>query len=131
MIANVAVRPYLVGDYAFQISVNMMNSCTECEKNANQILRIWDKIASATRKSVECAVGMLKQRFTVLKEGVRLHHEEEIVIIILYCCVVHNWSIEDGDYKEVCLSPDEDWDENDAIVTAETQPGKKQRDALL
>lgn len=131
MIANLAVRPYLVGDCSFQLSVNVMNICTEREKNTNPIRRIWDKVASTTRKQVECAFGMLKQRFPVLKEGVRLHHKDEIVTLIFSCCVLHNWSIDGGDYEEVFLPPDEDGDENDAVVASETQAGRKQSDALL
>eukprot|EP00178_Gracilaria_changii_P026358 TRINITY_DN81089_c0_g1_i1.p1 TRINITY_DN81089_c0_g1~~TRINITY_DN81089_c0_g1_i1.p1 ORF type:complete len:107 (+),score=12.21 TRINITY_DN81089_c0_g1_i1:330-650(+) len=106
----------------------MMKSCSEREKNANPVLRTWDQMASKTRKPVECAFGMLKHRLPALKDRLKLHHENDIVVFIYALVILHNCSIDDHDDMDACLAADEDEDVN-VVVTAETQAGKRQRDA--
>ena len=55
------------------------------------------------RKDVECAFGILKGRFRILKAGVRLHSIRSVDMVWLTCCALHNMLLEvDG--------LDEPWD---------------------
>lgn len=129
VISGIPVRPYLVGDCAFTLDKNMMKTTTVREQQVNPVLRTWDSIASQTRKPVECAFGMLKNRFQALKNGIRLQHEDDISFVSLACMILHNMSIQDGDEVDDMLPQDEEVD--DDLVTAETSAGRRQRDALL
>ena len=42
------------------------------------------------RKDVECTFGILKQRFSILRHGVRLSHIKNVDEIWLTCCALHN-----------------------------------------
>jgi hypothetical protein len=46
------------------------------------------------RKYVECAFGILKGRFRILKTGVRVHGVEATDKIWLTCCALHNFVLE-------------------------------------
>ena len=46
------------------------------------------------RKDVECAFGILKGRFRILKTGVRLHSTLSVDRIWLTCCALHNMLLE-------------------------------------
>ena len=128
-IANVPVRPYLMGDCAFTLDCNMMKSSSQAEMNANPVLRTWDAIASQTRKPIECAFGILKHRFGALRTGIKLLHEDDIVRLLMACVILHNMCTGEDFNEEDFLPQDEEGDSEEA--TAETSAGKRQRDALL
>ena len=46
------------------------------------------------RKDVECTFGILKQRWRVLKSGIRLHSLESCDRIFETCCALHNFLLE-------------------------------------
>ena len=46
------------------------------------------------RKDVECAFGILKARWIVLKAGIRLEGIKNCDIIWLTCCALHNMLLE-------------------------------------
>ena len=56
------------------------------------------------RKDVECTFGILKKRFSILKNKFRVHKMEDISWIFCCCCILHNMLMEwDGldDWKEM------------------------------
>ncbi len=56
---------------------------------------IWfSKWLESMRKDVECAFGILKGRFRILKTGVRVHGVEATDKIWLTCCALHNFVLE-------------------------------------
>ena len=59
-IAGVPIRPYLIVDCAFALDVHLIKSCSQAEMNASAILRTWSRVASRTRKPIECSFGLLK-----------------------------------------------------------------------
>lgn len=65
-IVNAEVRPYIMGDSAFRLSSNVMKTSSRAEMARNPYLSEWEWRASATRKPVECAFGILKNRFSTL-----------------------------------------------------------------
>ena len=46
------------------------------------------------RKDIECTFGILKQRFRILKNPIRLYFEDEIDDIVRSCTVLHNILLE-------------------------------------
>ena len=63
----------------------------------------WSEWLESMRKDVECAFGILKGRFRILKVGIRLHSIESVDMVWLTCCALHNMLLEvDG--------LDEPWD---------------------
>ena len=73
-------------------------------KNTNLRNEIrWSEWLESMRKDVECAFGIMKGRFRILKSGIRLHSTESVDMIWLTCCALHNMLLEvDG--------LDEPWD---------------------
>jgi hypothetical protein len=69
----------------------------------------FSKWLESVRKDVECTFGSMKQRFTILSYGIRLHGTSISDIIFKTCCAIHNWILEDTNY-------DLEWD--DGIVLA-------------
>ena len=106
----------------------MMKTASKTEIQCNSELQFWDSIASSTRKPVECAFGILKNRFPVLMNGVRLHHEDDVVFLIVSCLILHNLCIENGDNDFSFYTADSDTTE---VNTTENITAKKIRDALI
>jgi hypothetical protein len=70
----------------------------------------WSEWIESMRKDVECAFGILKGRWRILKTGVRLHATQSVDQIWLTCCALHNMLLEvDGlnavwDGKQIATS---------------------------
>lgn len=63
----------------------------------------WSEWVESMRKDVECAFGIMKGRWRILKSGIRLHSIESVDMIWATCCALHNMLLEvDG--------LDEPWD---------------------
>jgi len=105
-IGTVEVWPYLLGSCAFALQKNMMKSSSKVEIAADQDLATWDTIASPTRKPVECAFGITKNRFSILKYGIRYKHEHDSCFLITACFILHNLCIESGDEGDHYLAED-------------------------
>ena len=97
--------------------------------NANLVLRTWDAIASQNRKPIEWPFGILKHRFGAILTGIKLIHENDIVRLLMGCVNLQNMCTWEDFDEEEFLPKDEERESN--VVTAETSPGKRQRDALL
>ncbi len=94
---EVQIQPYLIGDCAFTLSKHVMKTTSTREQKAHPELKEWEKLASKTRKPVECAFGILKKRFPVLKRGLSLRYEKEASIIVRSCTILHNLCIDEGE----------------------------------
>ena len=105
-----------------------MKTCSTDEIRSKLILREWKQRASATRKPVECAFGILKGRFSTLKTGIVLHHEDNAVFFILACVILHNMSIDSGDTGDDFLVLDDD---SIVSTSSENTEAKTIREALL
>ena len=44
----------------------------------------------SVRKDVECVFGILKKRFRILKNAVKLHNQKKIDNVFFTCCILHN-----------------------------------------
>lgn len=71
----------------------------------------WSGQIEAMRKDVECAFGILKGRWRVLKAGVRIHGVNEADKIFKTCVALHNWLLEvDGLAEEWGEGIPSDWE---------------------
>ena len=50
----------------------------------------WYEWMESMRKDVECAFGILKGRWRILKTGVCLHSTQAVDQVCLTCCAFHN-----------------------------------------
>lgn len=127
-IDGIEVRPYIMGDGAFTLSSQLMKTCSKAEMAKSQDLVGWETRASSTRKPVECAFGILKNRFSTLSTGVMLENEDDVVYLITACVILHNMCLSCGDSGDDFLV-----EENDQISvnSSATTEGKRVRDALL
>lgn len=50
----------------------------------------WSKWIESLRKDVECLFGILKQRFSCIKNRSRFHDKETIETVFICCCIMHN-----------------------------------------
>jgi len=55
----------------------------------------WSRWVESMRKDVECAFGILKGRWRILKTGMRVHGVDVVDRIWLTCCALHNWLLEE------------------------------------
>eukprot|EP00171_Calliarthron_tuberculosum_P003968 IDg3968t1 len=78
-IGDITVAPYIMGDGAFSLSKHVMKTCSKDEITSDPDLAEWEKRATKTRKSVECAFGILKHRFSTLMNGIMLDNEDDAV----------------------------------------------------
>ncbi len=58
------------------------------------------------RKAVECTFGILKERFRILKTGIRSMRQESADKIFLTCCALHYWLFNEDRH-------DKDWEAGD------------------
>eukprot|EP00804_Cyclotella_cryptica_P009806 CCRYP_016250-RA/>CCRYP_016250-RA protein AED:0.25 eAED:0.25 QI:0/0/0/1/1/1/2/0/249 len=64
-------------------------------KVTNKITEIrLSKWVESMRKDVECAFGILKGRWRILKTGIRVQGVESVDKVWLTCCALHNWLLE-------------------------------------
>ena len=54
----------------------------------------------ATRNKIECVFGVLKQRFYILKTGIRLRSMEDAAKTVHCCAMIHNICIDHGDNSD-------------------------------
>lgn len=50
----------------------------------------WSNHVESIRKDVECTFGIMKKRFAILKNKIRLHNKEDIGQVFTTCCILHN-----------------------------------------
>ena len=129
-ISDTEVRPYLLGDCAFTLNENMMKTTTLAQQRRNPRLRIWERVASKTRNPVECAFGILKGRFSVLKSGLNLHHEDDAARCMLSCVILHNICVDAADTGDEFIEIEENCEEIISGSTSNSR-GLLIRDALI
>lgn len=131
-VENVCVRPYLLGDCAFNLDMYIMKTCSQTERKKHPMLQDWESMASNIRKPIECTFGIFKRKFGILETEVRLLHKYDFVRKCRACLILHNLSIDkrdDEDYDDEAYyglnPPDHDF------MTTEANVGKRMREALM
>ena len=57
-------------------------------------MNFWTAFMKSDRKHVECAFGILKSRFRILKLPIRMQKFELINKVFITCCILHNMCLE-------------------------------------
>lgn len=110
-----------------------MRSCPKPQKAADNCLEHLDVVASSTQKPVECVFGMMKFRFSVLKNGFRSTHKDDCLYLETVCVILHNLNIANGNIDENEVDPDVGHELEPFYddITFKEHPGNSQRNALL
>ena len=70
----------------------------ECLVGEPEMLQIcmnfWTSFMESERKHVECAFGILKARFRILKLPIRMHKFHQIDQTFVTCCILHNMCLD-------------------------------------
>ena len=78
-------------------------------------MNFWNHFMESERKHVECAFGILKARFRILKLPIHMHDFDEIDDMFHTCCILHNMCLEfDGH--------DDDWNLGDSLTNGHYGP---------
>lgn len=80
---------YFVGDEAFPLLHYLLRPYPQ--RGLNNVKRIFNYRLSRGRKTVECAFGMMAEKFQVLNTPIRCHDSEKITNIIKSVCILHNY----------------------------------------
>ena len=99
-LAGREITPYLVGDSAYPLSPWLMKPYPEGTRDPDEIA--FNKELSSARVQVECAFGMLKNRWRILQK--RFDSNIEFAIKATIACAV---------LQNICLRNNDAWDEND------------------
>ena len=74
----------------------------------------WSKWVELKRKDVECAFGILKGWWHILKTGIRVQGIEVVDKVWLTCCALHNWLLQidglDVDWDMTSLPAQSEWE---------------------
>lgn len=130
-ISGVVARPYLLGNCAFLLQTFKMRKVTATDIVNNPALCTFDDAASVTRKPIECAFRVLKNRFKVLKAVFHLRHDNDIARIIHACALLKNLPLRDGDDRTESYELDVETNTSYDDCTGERNYGKRQRYALI
>lgn len=80
---------YFVADEAFPLQKYLMRPYPK--RRLNNRTRIFNYRLSRSRKTVECAFGMMTQKFQVLLTAIRCKNEKSVNNIIRAVCILHNF----------------------------------------
>ena len=84
-------------------------------RNLNRYMNFWTSFMESERKHVECAFGILKARFRILKLPIRMHYFDMIDDMFSTCCILHNMCLDfDGG--------DDGWNLGESVRSASYGP---------
>ena len=69
IIFRAEIRPNLIGEWAFRLSINVTKITFKKEQKLEQDLVLLEKCACRARKLIKCTFQMLKRRFPILQQG--------------------------------------------------------------
>ena len=109
----------MLGDGAFPLSLGLMKPFSQAELRGRPDLRHFNYILSSNRMLVECAFGLLKERFRCLLQSLPFKYVENSVVIVRTCLLLHNYLIGNNDVQEdsEVEIQDQEEDQEEAEVT--------------
>lgn len=83
----------------------------------DHFMNYWTCFMESERKHVECAFGILKSRFRILKLPIRMHSFDDIDNMFVTCCILHNMCLDfdgfDDDWNLGTCTEDGSFEEGD------------------
>lgn len=80
---------YFVGYEAFPLTPYLLRPYPQ--RTLDNVKRIFNYRLSRGRKTVECAFGMMTEKFQVLSSAIRTRNTERVTDIIKSVCILHNF----------------------------------------
>lgn len=80
---------YFIGDEAFPLLSYLMRPYPQ--RTLNDLRRVFNYRLSRGRNTIECAFGMMAEKFQVLSTAIRCHTIEKVTNIIKAVCILHNY----------------------------------------
>ena len=65
------------------------------------------EVLESARKPTECLIGILKARFWILKNPIRMHSKQDITNVMYTCAVLHNMLLHYDGFDKLWTA--EDW----------------------
>ena len=112
-ISGSEIRPLLVGDSAYPLSVWLMKPFKQTRTLSERQLR-FNHALSQARVVIEQAYGILKGRWRCLYKAME-EKTNRVAITILACCVLHNICIDVGDPSPIDILGDDDNDMDQSL----------------
>lgn len=112
-ISGSEIRPLLVGDSAYPLSVWLMKPFKQTRTLSERQLR-FNHALSQARVVIEQAYGILKGRWRCLYKAME-GKTNRVAITILACCVLHNICIDVGDPSPIDILGDDDNDMDQSL----------------
>lgn len=98
--------------------------------------KFFNNLLSKARMSVECGIGLFKNRWRIMRDKNPMTKTEFIPSYILACCILHNLGLKEDEEFHLNLpileeQEDLDEDENPLLVTEEQRAdGEMKREAI-
>lgn len=118
-ISGSEIRPLLVGDSAYPLSVWLMKPFKQTRTLSERQLR-FNRALSQARVVIEQAYGILKGRWRCLYKAME-EKTNRVAITILACCALHNICIDVGDPSPIDILGDDD-DDMDQSLNGDVSP---------
>ena len=118
-ISGSEIRPLLVGDSAYPLSVWLMKPFKQTRTLSERQLQ-FNRALSQARVVIEQAYGILKGRWRCLYKAME-EKTSRVAITILACCVLHNICIDVGDPSPIDILGDDD-DDMDQSLNGDVSP---------
>ena len=90
---------HLVGNCAYPLLSYLLKPFPERD-NMSQAKKLYNKSLSGCRHTIECAFGLLKNKWKILVHPFT-HDTEKTTLIACACCVLHNFCIVHGGTADV------------------------------
>lgn len=95
---------------------------------------IFREVLESARKTTECVIGILKARFRILRNPIRVHSRENITNILYTCAILHNMLLDYDGFDK--LWTEDDWLTNDPVDSDnensdQDQPNKEKKRFMI
>jgi hypothetical protein len=96
----------------------MQNPPSHCTSQSEVMFR---EVLESARKSTECVIGILKARFWMLKNPIRIYSKTNITDMVYTCAILHNMLLTYDGFDK--LWTEEDWLSLDPVDSDEENDG--------
>jgi len=117
---------WILCDNGYHKWASMQMPPSTCTSQEQLIFR---EVLESSRKPTECVIGILKARFWILRNPLRLKAREDISNILYTCAVLHNMLLEYDGYDKLWTA--DDWLTLDPEDSDEEEDGNSKKRRLI